>query len=62
MADLPIATQIVAVDDSLGVVLPDEIVARLGLRAGQTMEMTEWPGGITLQRPDPTLQATAQPA
>lgn len=58
----PVETRIVTVgDDSYGVLFPDELVARLGLKAGQFLEMVESPGGITLRPMDSGIQVSDEP-
>lgn len=43
------------VGNSLGVVLPKEIVARLKVRRGDTLHVTETPDGIMLTPYDPSV-------
>lgn len=42
-----------AIGNSVGVVLPKELLARLDLREGDTVHAVETPGGITLTRLSP---------
>ncbi len=43
------------VGNSVGVVLPKEILARLKLEKGDTVFVTDAPGGVTLTPYDPAL-------
>jgi putative addiction module antidote len=43
------------IGNSVGVILPKEALARLHLEKGQTVFLTESPGGYTLTPYDPTL-------
>lgn len=42
-----------AIGNSVGVVLPKELLARLDLREGDTVHVVEQPGGLTLTRLSP---------
>jgi len=42
-----------AVGNSVGVVLPKELLARLDLKEGDTLHVVETPDGLRLQRADP---------
>ena len=43
------------IGNSLGVILPKEILARLKLEKGDTLFVTDTPGGVTLTPFDPSL-------
>ena len=43
------------IGNSLGVILPKEILARLKLEKGDTVFVTDTPGGVTLTPFDPTV-------
>jgi len=45
-----------AIGNSVGVVLPKELLARLDLREGDTLHAIETPEGLTLTRLDPAAQ------
>lgn len=45
-----------AIGNSVGVVLPKELLARLDLREGDTLHAVETPGGIVLTTLDPEEQ------
>lgn len=47
--------KITQIGNSLGVVLPKELLAGLKLEKGDTVHVTESPNGITLTPYDPTL-------
>ncbi|WP_157281360.1 AbrB/MazE/SpoVT family DNA-binding domain-containing protein [Pelomonas sp. Root1237] len=50
--------QLVEAQDSLGFVLPDAVLARLNLAAGDTLQLTKTPTGILLTRAN---AATTEP-
>jgi putative addiction module antidote len=43
------------IGNSVGVILPKEILARLKLEKGDTVFVTDTPGGVTLTPFDPTV-------
>ena len=43
------------IGNSVGVILPKEILARLKLEKGDTLFVTDTPGGVTLTPFDPTI-------
>ncbi len=43
------------IGNSVGVILPKEILARLKLEKGDTLFVTDTPGGVTLTPFDPTV-------
>ena len=50
VATLPMtkSIKIVAVDDSLGIILPDEILRLLDVKIGDELQITDTPNGILL--------------
>ena len=49
------ALKVIQVGDSLGVVLPKELVARLRVETGDLLHVTETPDGVVLTPYDPKL-------
>ena len=49
------ALKLTQIGNSVGVILPKEILARLKLEKGDTLFVTETPGGISLTPYDETL-------
>lgn len=45
------------IGNSVGVILPKEILARLKLEKGDTVYVTDCPDGLRLTRQDPTFEA-----
>jgi putative addiction module antidote len=45
------------IGNSVGVILPKEVLARLKVEKGDTLHVTETPDGIALTPLDPTFQA-----
>jgi putative addiction module antidote len=50
------ALKLRAVGTSTGVVLPKELLARLKVQQGDTLYVTETPGGLMLTPYDPTVE------
>jgi putative addiction module antidote len=48
--------KVTTVGNSAGVVLPKDLLARLGLEKGDELFVTEIPGGIKLQTYDPEFE------
>lgn len=48
--------KVTQIGNSLGVVLPKELLVRLRLQRGDTVHVTESPNGITLTPYDPALE------
>ena len=48
--------KITQIGNSLGVVLPKELLARLKLEKGDTLFVTDTPGGVALTPYDPALE------
>ena len=49
--------KITQIGNSLGVVLPKEVLARLKLEKGDALHLTESPDGVRLTPHDPTFEA-----
>ena len=49
--------KVIAVGNSLGVILPREIAAKLGVQKGSSLYTTELQDGIQLSAHDPDLEA-----
>jgi putative addiction module antidote len=45
------------IGNSVGVILPKEVLARLKVEKGDTLHVTETPDGIALTAHDPTFEA-----
>ncbi len=45
-----------AIGNSVGVVLPKELLAELGVREGDTLSVVRTPEGITLSRSEPEFE------
>jgi len=50
------ALKLTQIGNSMGVILPKEILARLKLEKGDTVFVTETPGGISLTPYDPQFE------
>lgn len=46
----PLKVKVTTVGDSVGVILPDEVVARLKIGDGDTVVLTETPSGLRSHR------------
>jgi putative addiction module antidote len=51
-----------AVGNSVGVILPKEMLARLQVAAGDTLHVIEAPDGFRLKRSDPVLERQMEEA
>ncbi len=51
------ALKLTQIGNSVGVILPKEVLARLKLVKGDTVYLTENPGGVTLTPNDPDFEA-----
>ena len=51
------ALKLTQIGNSVGVILPKEVLARLKLGKGDTVYLTENPSGVTLTPSDPTFEA-----
>jgi putative addiction module antidote len=45
------------IGNSVGVILPKEVLARLKVEKGDTLHLTDTPGGIALTAHDPVFEA-----
>ena len=50
------ALKLTQIGNSVGVILPKEVLARLKLEKGDTLFLTDAPNGINLSPYDPTLE------
>jgi putative addiction module antidote len=50
------ALKLIQIGNSVGVILPKEVLARLKVRKGDTVFITETPGGVTLTPYDPDFE------
>ncbi len=57
---MPIA-QLTEIGDDVALIIPDEVLARLRLREGDTLYWVEVPEGIRLTTCDPAVGAKADP-
>lgn len=44
--------RVIKVGNSLGVILPREVLARLGVELGDSLDLTDIPGGVHIRRHD----------
>ena len=51
------ALKLTQIGNSVGIILPKEVLARLKLVKGDVLYLTENPGGVTLTPNDPTFEA-----
>lgn len=51
-----------AIGNSVGVVLPKELLAKLGLGEGDTLHLLDAPDGIRLKRADPEFERQMEEA
>ena len=51
-----------AIGNSVGVVLPKDLLMRLGLKEGDTVHAVETPDGFRLRRADPTFDRQMEAA
>lgn len=50
------ALKLTQIGNSVGLILPKEVLARLKLEKGDTVYLTDAPGGVTLSPNDPTFE------
>jgi putative addiction module antidote len=50
------ALKLTQIGNSVGLILPKEVLARLKLEKGDTIYLTDAPGGVTLTPHDPTFE------
>lgn len=55
-ANIRPGTKLIKVGNSVGVILPRELLAKLGLEVGDALSVSDAPGGITLSRYDPEFE------
>jgi putative addiction module antidote len=55
-ANLPVGTKLIKIGNSVGVILPKEKLAKLGVEVGDRLSITENPGGISLSPYDPEFE------
>ena len=48
--------KLIKIGNSVGVILPRETLAKLGLEAGDALSISDAPGGVTLSRYDPEFE------
>lgn len=51
------ALKLTQIGNSIGVILPKEVLARLKLEKGDTVYLTDTPGGVTITPHDPDFEA-----
>lgn len=56
------ALKLTQIGNSVGVILPKEILARLKLEKGDTLYLTDSPDGLRLTRQDPVFEAQMKQA
>jgi putative addiction module antidote len=59
---MPTVTKIIAIGNSAGIILPKETLARLNVEKGDTVYITEGPGGISLLPYDPEFSVQMEAA
>ncbi len=57
---MPQTLKVTTVGNSVGVVLPKELLAKLKVGKGDTLFVTETPDGVTLRAYDPTFAHTME--
>ena len=53
---MPATTKIIEIGDDLGIILPEEMLARFELAVGDTIYLKEIPGGIELTARDEQME------
>lgn len=48
--------KLIKIGNSVGVILPRDILAKLGLDVGDTLSISDVPGGVTISRYDPAFE------
>ncbi|CAN5382038.1 hypothetical protein BH10PSE15_BH10PSE15_12240 [soil metagenome] len=51
-ASLPKPLKLIKVGNSTGVILPKDVLAKLGVAAGDSLDLSDVPGGVTITRHD----------
>ena len=54
--------ELVQIDNSVGVIFPDELLARLQLEKGDALYLTETPDGLRITKHHPDFEAQMQAA
>ena len=54
--------KITAIGNSAGIILPKELLARLGVEKGHVLNVVETPGGVELTAYDPEFEAQMEAA
>ncbi len=54
--------KIIAIGNSAGIILPKELLARLGVEKGDMLTVVETPGGVELTAFDPEFEAQMEAA
>ena len=49
-------TKLIQIGNSVGIILPKEVLARLKLEKGDTVFITDAPGGVTITPNDPSFE------
>lgn len=49
-------TKLIKIGNSVGVILPREVLAKHGLETGDALSISDAPGGVTLSRYDPEFE------
>jgi putative addiction module antidote len=57
---MPFTVKVTTVGNSTGIVLPKEVLERLQVEKGDTLYLTESPGGIQLTPFDPEFEKTME--
>ena len=55
-ANIRSGIKLIKVGNSVGVILPRELLAKHGLEAGDALSISDAPGGVTLSRYDPQFE------
>ena len=56
LAGMTTTLKLTQIGNSVGVILPKEVLARLKLEKGDTVHLTDAPGGVTMTPFDPALE------
>ena len=55
-ANIRSGTKLIKVGNSVGVIIPRDVLAKLGLEVGDALSISDAPGGVTLSRYDPEFE------
>ncbi|AOH83599.1 transcriptional regulator [Sphingomonas panacis] len=61
-ANLAKSLKLIKVGNSTGVILPKDVLAKLGVEAGDSLDLSDVPGGITITRHDDGFAAQMEAA